>query len=274
MNDVGQKLTGDLIQTGGVKINGVVTPISLQPKIFELYHRPTTAGLTTGWESVDDFYRIADSEITVITGIPSHGKSSFMDALMLKMCDKHQWKWSVFSPENYPIEKHVRKLVEIQTGKTFSGQYNTEKIQSGHLAEAVEWMDERFKFVFPEEDSFNIEYILAKVRECSLAFKTNGFVLDPYNEFSHTRPASISETEYVSRFLGAIRRFCADTKLHAFIVAHPTKMQKNDSGGYDPPTAYDIAGSANWYNKADNIISIWRDKAVGNKHGAGVYSKN
>ena len=26
------------------------------------------------------------------------------------------------------------------------------------------------------------------------------------------------------------------------------------------PTAWDIADSANWYNKADNVVVVWRDK--------------
>ena len=47
-----------------------------------------------------------------------------------------------------------------------------------------------------------------------------------------------------------------------FIVAHPTKLRKAQSGDYKdmypPATAYDIDGSAKWYSKPDNIISLWR----------------
>jgi len=32
-------------------------------------------------------------------------------------------------------------------------------------------------------------------------------------------------------------------------------------GNYPPVSAYDISGSAMWYSKPDNIISLWRDKA-------------
>ena len=98
----------------------------------------------------------------------------------------------------------------------------------------------------------------------------NAFVLDPYNEFSHTRPNSISETEYVSRFLGVIRKFINKNNVSVWIVAHPTKLRKEEvtfADGthgldYPVPTAYDIAGSANFFNKPDVIIAVHRDKNI------------
>jgi twinkle protein len=44
-------------------------------------------------------------------------------------------------------------------------------------------------------------------------------------------------------------------------VAHPTKMQKvsETSDKFRVPTLYDIAGSAHFYNKADNGITVYRD---------------
>ena len=48
-----------------------------------------------------------------------------------------------------------------------------------------------------------------------------------------------------------------------FLVAHPKKLQKIQNGEraglYEIPTMYDIAGSSNFYNKADMGISIYRN---------------
>lgn len=46
-----------------------------------------------------------------------------------------------------------------------------------------------------------------------------------------------------------------------FIAAHPTKMEKLATGDYALPTPYDIAGSANWRNKADVCLAVWRPMA-------------
>ena len=51
--------------------------------------------------------------------------------------------------------------------------------------------------------------------------------------------------------------------MHIWIVAHPTKLQKDrDTGEYPVPTLYDISGSAHWYNKADNGITVFRHLAA------------
>jgi len=44
------------------------------------------------------------------------------------------------------------------------------------------------------------------------------------------------------------------------VVAHPSKLLRGADGKRPVPTPYDIAGSAHWYNKADNIITVHRDQ--------------
>jgi twinkle protein len=86
-----------------------------------------------------------------------------------------------------------------------------------------------------------------------------GLVIDPWNELDHSRPSNLSETEYISQCLSKIRRFARLHNIHIWLIAHPTKLRKEDNGNYPVPTPYDISGSAHWRNKADNCISIWRD---------------
>jgi len=71
----------------------------------------------------------------------------------------------------------------------------------------------------------------------------------------------MNETEYVSHCLKRIRVFARQHGIHVWIVIHPTKLYRNDSGKYPVPTLYDCAGSAHWRNKADNGIVVWRDLA-------------
>jgi twinkle protein len=42
------------------------------------------------------------------------------------------------------------------------------------------------------------------------------------------------------------------------LVAHPTKMKK-ENGKYEVPNLYDISGSANFYNKTDFGLTVYRD---------------
>jgi twinkle protein len=87
-----------------------------------------------------------------------------------------------------------------------------------------------------------------------------GLIIDPWNEFDHSRPLGETETEYISTSLGQIRRFGRAHGVHVWLVAHPQKLYRDPVNGYPIPTPYDILGSAHWRNKADNCLTVWRDE--------------
>ena len=52
------------------------------------------------------------------------------------------------------------------------------------------------------------------------------------------------------------------TRLHSicfWVVAHPTKMQREKDGKYAIPDSYSISGSAHWSNLSDVILTVHRD---------------
>ena len=67
----------------------------------------------------------------------------------------------------------------------------------------------------------------------------------------------MSETEYVSQMLTKIKRFAQHHDVHVWFVAHPRQMR--DWKG-QPPTMYDISGSAHFINKADNGLVVHRNR--------------
>lgn len=233
------------------------------------------AGTSTGWPSLDYNYLVKRGQWTVLTGIPNHGKSTWLDNLMVNMARASGWKFLICSPENQPIERHVESLMEIYTGKRFGRPSTFEPADRfmtvDELAEAMAFVDKHFKFIFPEETDFNIDFITALAAEVhEEGFEFDGFVIDPYNELEHKRPASMTETEYISSLLSKFRRFCRSWKVHGWMVAHPTKLRELQSVPtseddprrlkvYSMPSLYDIAGSANWRNKADMGVVIYRN---------------
>ena len=84
-----------------------------------------------------------------------------------------------------------------------------------------------------------------------------GLLVDPYNELDHQRPSHMSETEYVSQMLTKVKRFAQHHDVHVWFVAHPRQLR--DWKG-QPPTMYDISGSAHFINKADNGLVIHRNR--------------
>lgn len=222
-------------------------------------------GVSTGWRSVDELYTVRPREWTLITGIPSHGKSTWLDNLMVNLAmvrtaEEIPWHFAVFSPENWPLERHAATLATQYKRKPLHLQNDRES------QDAEAWLDESFVFVCPREDAYTVDRILdlahLAITHDSLI---RGLVIDPWNELDHSRPANLNETEYISRCLTKIRRFARAHEVHIFLVAHPTKLQRQKSGDgseastYPVPTPYDVSGSAHFRNKADCCVTVWRD---------------
>lgn len=91
----------------------------------------------------------------------------------------------------------------------------------------------------------------------------NALVIDPYNEVDASRQGSYREDEHIRDFISKCKRFCKLYDITTWVVAHPTKMQKQDTGGYAAPTAYDISGVAHWHNQADAVVTVHRNFDAG-----------
>lgn len=214
-------------------------------------------GLTTGWPTIDEHFRICPGSLNIVTGIPSSGKSEWLDQLMLFACVEHDWRWAVYSPENQPPPFHFQKLAEKFSRKAMFPGWGRQ-MTACDVQQCLDYFSEKMQFITLDCGILTIDDILAKVKVCVVRDRINGFLLDPYNEVEHARPAGMTETEYVSMFLSKVRNFGRTHNVTMFVVAHPTKLQKGDDGRYPVPTPYDISGSAHWRNKADNCIAVWR----------------
>lgn len=211
-------------------------------------------GEPTGWESVSSLYTPAPGQWTLVTGIPSMGKSEWLDALAVNLAENAGWTFGVCSPENQPISWHAAKLIEKRMGERLvAGKVNAAKFQ-----DAKAWMSQHFHFIMPEEPT--LESVLAKAKALVRRHGMKGLIIDPYNELDHTkRKDNVAETEYVSLFLTQLRKFARENSIHIWLVAHPAKLMKDNKGVYPVPDGYTVSGSAHFYNKADNIVAVHRD---------------
>ena len=238
-------------------LDGIVEVNSVVDDVIKLYEDGWPGGLSTGWVSVDQYYSVRPGEMTIVTGVPSHGKSEFLDALVVNLAQLHGWVLGICSPENWPLEGHIAKVLEKYLGRPF-GQGHTQRISSQELADGLQWVHDHFVFFSPPEDHLTIDKILELARQTVFRYGINGLVIDPWNELDHFRPLNLLETEYINQCLTKVRRFARTHQVHCWIVAHPTKMYKREDGTYPCPTPYDISASANWRNKADNCLAVWR----------------
>ncbi|MFW6244356.1 MAG: DnaB-like helicase N-terminal domain-containing protein [Fibrobacterota bacterium] len=253
----------DVAQVSRKRKGSVVTIKSISDRVLNYKQRgfsnigvrPACVKLDQNWEKLSDLYRPAKGMLNVITGIPGHGKSEFTDALMLNIAMEHGWKWAVFTPENHPFELYVQKLAEKLLGRgMFSNMTDKE------LDRAVEWLSDRFYLLDPEEDHITIQGIKQLSLEAIEKYRVDGVLWDPWNEMDLDVRNYERETDAIGRNLAMLRRFARRHDVYFGIVAHPAKIQKDQkTKKYPVPTLYDISGSAHWYNKADNGVTIYRN---------------
>jgi twinkle protein len=220
-------------------------------------------GTLTGWPSIDKLYTVGLGQWTLLTGTPNSGKSEWLDALMVNLAKREAWKFVIYSPENHPLELHHSKIIEKYIGKPFSPGPN-QRVDEEELDGALEWMDGKFMFAKPDRP--DIMSILEEAnRHAGMSIFKLGVVIDPWNQLEHSRPMGFSETEYVSHTLSEVIRWVREVGCHLWLVAHPSKMQKNKDGKLPVPTPHDVSGSAHFWNKADNCITVWRDQVEGSQ---------
>lgn len=235
-------------------VDGVKTVGDLWSDVFTLHGQPEQPGADIGWPSAVGVFNVEPGQMTVVTGVPSHGKSTFIDAVRVNLFKRHGWPSAVFSPENWPAQRHMAVLAEMYAGRNFH------EMTEDELYSVMDSTLSGFFFIQPErdEDMMTVDAILKRAKALVYQYGIKVLVIDPWNEIEHDMPAGQREDQYLSIQLAKIRRFARVNSVHIFLIAHPSKLDKDKTGGYPPPTAYDIAGGAMWRNKADNILCVYR----------------
>lgn len=212
-------------------------------------------GMSWGWDNADSYVHSLRGEWTLIVGYPGHGKTHIINAVMVNMAAKG-WKFGVFSPENLPYERHVKQLAQKFLGKRF------DECTADEVKLAQWWLAQHFFFIDPVEPTF--EAILAQVRKLVKEKRIEAFIIDPWNEVEHEVPHGMNEHQYTARALIKLRRFCEAMHVHAFIVAHPSKIQMQRKAGDEKATRpvvrlADASGSSHFENKCFFGVSLWRN---------------
>lgn len=193
-------------------------------------------------------------DFSVITGTPGFGKTSFANDVFCGIASDHHLTIAWASFEQEPQRDHRRNLRSWFCGMP-EWQLDPQQIEA-----ADRWIDAQHLFLIPKEhEDADLEWLLDKMELAATRYGARVFIIDPWNELEHARARDETETEYVGRAIRRLKRFAKAFKVHVCVIAHPTKSVKDADGNYKMPTLYDIAGSANWYNKADLGVIVHRE---------------
>lgn len=261
LREHGSQAVADAINKAeAMPLEGVYGVGEYMPEVLDLYHNGLGKGESTGYESVDKLITIKGGMLTVVTGIPSSGKSEFIDQVMINLATQHDWKFAICSFEN-PPSMHIAKLSQKIIGKPFYKGPNP-RMHEQELVQARDFIDEHFVFLESRSGELEtIDSIIERTRQAVMRLGIRGLVIDPYNYIQRER--NTNETQFISDMLTRVVAFCKSADVHVFFVAHPAKMYRREDGSYPVPKGMDISGSMAWYAKPDFGITVHRtDEAV------------
>lgn len=250
-------------------VSGTFTAEDFQQDIMDLYDRglPETMGLKKRcFGNLSNVFSTMNGQLTVITGIPSHGKSTFVDWYVLNLIDEHEVKVSIFSPEHNPMGLYFSNFAQKAIGKPFFGTVQgVERMNKDDVQRFVDWSKNRLYLTGGGQgEVMDWDWLFEKFQEQIFTFGINVFVIDAWNKVQ--MPRGYEGKDGIDRILTKLTAFCLQNNVQVFLVAHPTKMRDNKQTGLlDIPKLYDVSGSADFYNQTHNGISIYRNFANENE---------
>lgn len=210
-----------------------------------------------GISAVNENFRLRRGDFSVVTGIPSHGKSTFINHVAFNMAANHGWHVTFASFEQPPQTEHARAL------RTLYAQRPDHLLDPETKARANRWVSENISFIVPEDSDnewFDMQWLKDRMAAAVTRFNASMVVIDPWNELDHVfDQRNMSLTQYVGQSIKELKRFAKAYNVHVMVIAHPAKMRKDNNGKYPVPSAYDISDSSHWYNKPDQILVVHRE---------------
>ena len=238
-------------------VEGIYTAEDYRQEVYNIYEGKVQKPVSTGFKNLDKIYKVMPSTFCLVTGVPNHGKSNFIDQVAVNLARNEDWKFAVFSPE-HSTANHIRRLSEKIVSKPFDVG-PTERMSVEELKKAMSFLKDKFYFVESRDTVPSIDWLLSKMKVACLRHGVKGIIIDPYNEIDSSREGNKREDEHIRDLISACKQFCRRHEVAMWMVAHPAKMQRNQEGIIPAPSLYDVSGSAHWNNMADVGLVIHRD---------------
>jgi twinkle protein len=253
-------------------IKGVIRPQDVREELELIASDGFTKGLGIGVPAIDELFTLKRKHFTVVTGLPSSGKSVWVRWYLSEFVHhntEEEIKWALFTPENRPVSREQAKIAEVITGQAFKRGYRN-SMSDDLRARTLRYIQKHFFFIAPNKLSFetwlgkvdsdhvnSMESLLQYLIYLKKTENIFGFVIDAWNKIEHEQPKNQTETTFISKQLDYLINFCDVYDLHCILIAHPTKIEKVGIN-YRMPCLYDIKGSSAWKEKPDIGIIIHR----------------
>jgi twinkle protein len=236
-----------------VPLENVTTFKDIEDEITDFVKNGFKRGYQIGLPNFDNIFSTYTGQFITVTGIPSSGKSDFVDQMVVGYNQNYAWKTAFASPENAPTYLHAHKLMR----KVWQDMPRKHDIGTDKWNQVAEHVNDNFFFI--DMERYTLESVLRKGAELVKRKGIKCLVIDPFNKIRDVDCKTEDVNRYTMEYLTKIETFAKKYDVLVFIVAHPTKMYKDSNGKIEEPTMYNIKGGGEWYDASYHGILVHRD---------------
>jgi twinkle protein len=236
-----------------VPLEGVSTLRDIEDELQDFVKNGFKPGFQIGIDNFDKIFSTYTSQFITVTGIPSSGKSDFVDQMCVGYNKNYGWKTAFASPENQPTFLHAHKLMR----KVWMDMPSPGDIGGNKWNQVADHVNDNFYFI--DMDKYSLEAVLRKGAELVKRKGIKCLVIDPFNKVRDVNASSDDVNRYTLEYLQKIEVFAKKFDVLVIVVAHPTKMYKGQDGKIEEPTMYNIKGGGEWYDASYHGLLVHRD---------------
>ena len=248
-----EKLSECILQARPVPLENVTTFKDIETEITDFVENGFKPGFQIGLQNFDNIFSTYTGQFITVTGIPSSGKSDFVDQMVMGYNLNYQWKIAFASPENAPTYLHAHKLMR----KAWQGMPTKKDINTDKWNQVADHINDNFFFI--DMERYTLESVLRKGAELVKRKGIKCLVIDPFNKIRDVDCKTEDVNRYTMEYLTKIESFAKKFDVLVFIVAHPTKMYRTQDGKIEEPTMYNIKGGGEWYDASYHGILVHRN---------------
>ena len=248
-----KKLLSRIDKAHAVPLENVTTFKDIEDEVTDFVRNGFKRGFQIGLPNFDNIFSTYTKQFITVTGIPSSGKSDFVDQMVVGYNKEYEWKTAFASPENAPTFLHAHKLMR----KVWGDMPNKGDIGGDKWNQVADHVNKNFFFI--DMERYTLESVLRKGAELVKRKGIKCLVIDPYNKVRDVDSHTEDVNRYTMEYLTKIETFAKKYDVLVFIVAHPTKMYKTQDGKIEEPTMYNIKGGGEWYDASYHGILVHRD---------------
>lgn len=255
MQHYGIEAVREVVDSARYPYSGDIVGVDdIRSQVLDRLHGIYDHGYNLGYGPLTDgvLHLTDQGGLIIVTGKPNAGKTDWLNDVCAHIIFKCHRRVCMCSFEVPDKAAHTSKLVQLGLGRADTTHYS-----DADLRPFIDYLDAHVSHI--DTDSFDPtpENILSRAEQVHRRTPLNMLVVDPYMFLNLGTAAN--ETMAIKRMLTQFQTWGRRNHVWVTVVAHPRKLNKlSGSNDLEKIDMYTIAGSANWANLADFIISVSR----------------